>query len=296
MRKKILFIVNPISGVGKQKLIEHSVDKNLDKRLYEPEIIYTERAGHAYDIARENCHNFEIITAVGGDGSVSETGTGLIGSPASLAIIPTGSGNGLARALGIPLDINSAVKLLNNCKTEKIDTLQCNEIPFVNVAGVGFDAHIAHLFAGYGKRGFLSYIRIILREFRDYPGVLLKINADGQESERQAFLATFANSSQYGNDGHIAPLAVLNDGYMDVCIVRRFNFLHAPFLALRLFRKNIHKSKFMETYRAKEVFVDLQHDGNIQYDGEPATTGKRLHIKILPSSLNVIVSKNHHIG
>ena len=169
MKKKICFIVNPISGVGRQKVIEELIDKYLDRTIFEYEISYTKAAKHATELAKEAAkRNVDIVVAVGGDGSVNEVSRGLIGTKTAMAIIPTGSGNGLARYLNISLNLKSAMTIINQCNIKTIDTIQLNNETFANVAGIGFDAHIGWEFAKFGKRGFSSYLKVITREFPKY--------------------------------------------------------------------------------------------------------------------------------
>jgi len=225
LKKKIRFIVNPISGVGRQKIIEKLIDEQLNRTLFDYEIVYTKASKHATELAKEalanNCH---IVVAVGGDGSVNEIAKGLVGSNTSIAIIPTGSGNGLARHLQIPLDLKKAMALINASKKTTIDTIQLNEETFVNVAGVGFDAHIGWEFAKFGKRGLLSYIKLILRELPKYKAQDFELIIDGKSIHQKAFLISFANGSQWGNNAHIAPLADAADGFMDIAILKNVSF------------------------------------------------------------------------
>ena len=162
MKKRICFIINPVSGIGKQKVVEQLIQEQLSSSDFEIEINYTQAPHHATELSKKASATFDIVVAVGGDGSVNEVSKGLLHSKATLAILPCGSGNGLARHLGIPVDLKKAIQLLAKGKSIKIDTALINGLHFANVAGVGFDAHIAHRFAAYGKRGFLSYIKIVI--------------------------------------------------------------------------------------------------------------------------------------
>jgi len=163
-KKKIQFIINPISGVGRHNLIEKYIDKRIDKAVFDYDISYTKHQLHGTQIAGEAIKiNYEIIVAAGGDGSINEIAQKLIGSNTILGIIPTGSGNGLAHHLNIPVNILQAIDVINKLKTIKIDTATINNNIFVSIAGVGFDAHVAKKFAKAKKRGFLTYFKIVLR-------------------------------------------------------------------------------------------------------------------------------------
>jgi len=289
LTKRICFIVNPISGIGKQKVIEKLIDERLDHTKFEYEITYTKAAKHAMELAaKAAADQFDIVVAVGGDGSVNETAAGLIGTQTAMAIIPTGSGNGLARHLGIPLNLKKALEVINAGYETVIDSVQLNEHIFVNVAGIGFDAHIGWEFAKFGKRGFSSYLKIISREFPRYKAQDVELIIDGKSSIKKAFLISFANGSQWGNNAYIAPAADCRDGLIDIAILKDFNLLSAISIGYRLFKKTIHKSAALETIKAKEVIV--RQPGTIAHiDGEPIETGNELRIKVNPLSLRIII-------
>ncbi|HEX8515499.1 MAG TPA: diacylglycerol kinase family protein [Bacteroidia bacterium] len=289
MKKKICFIVNPISGVGRQKLIEKLIDESLDRTIYEYQIVYTRAAKHAIELAREAAFNrTDVVVAVGGDGSVNETAKGLVNTQTAMAIIPTGSGNGLARHLMIPLKLKKAMEIINRGKTTMIDTIRLNDETFVNVAGIGFDAHIGWEFAKFGKRGFSSYVKVILREFPKYKAQDFELVIDGKSTTKNAYLISFANGSQWGNNACIAPGADISDGIMDIAVLKDFNLFTGILIGYRLFQKTLHLSSHLETIRAKEVIV--RQKGNIAHiDGEPIECGKELKIKVDHLSLKVII-------
>ena len=289
MKKKICFIVNPISGVGRQKVIEKLIDESLNRLLFDYEIAYTKAAKHATELAREAAaRGFDIVVAVGGDGSVNETARGLIGTATAMAVIPAGSGNGMARQLKIPLNLKKAIAVINAGKETAIDTMLFNEETFVNVAGVGFDAHIVWEFAKFGKRGFSSYIKLVLREFPRYKAENYELIVDGKVLPKTAFLISFANGSQWGNNAYIAPGATMNDGHMDIAILKEFSLLSTVAIAYRLFRKTLPDSSFLEIIRCKEAFLK-QKNTVAHIDGEPLEIGNEVLIKIHPLSLKVIV-------
>lgn len=289
MKKKICFIVNPISGVGRQKVIEKLIDQHLNRTLFEYEIAYTKAAKHATELAKQAvADNFNIVVAVGGDGSVNEISKGLIGTTTSLAIIPTGSGNGLARHLKIPLDLKKAMSVINNAKETLIDSIQFNNETFINVAGIGFDAHIGWEFAKFGKRGFSSYLKVIIREFPKFKIQDFELIINGKTLHKKAFLITFANGSQWGNNAHIAPLADIADGLMDIAILKDFSLLNIISIGYKLFRKTLHESSHLEIIKTKEVIIK-QSNTIAHIDGEPIEIGNTISIKVNPLSLRVIV-------
>lgn len=290
MKKKIYFIVNPISGVGRQKIIERLIDQNLDRTLYDYEIAYTKAAKHAIELSKQAAaKGFDVVVAVGGDGSVNEVARGLIGTQSALAIIPAGSGNGLARHLQIPIHLKKAMDIINKGNSKVIDTMLLNDEAFVNVAGIGFDAHIGWEFAKFGKRGFASYLKVIQREFPKYKAQEFEITIDNKTITKKAYLISFANGSQWGNNALIAPLADISDGFMDLVVVNDVSLLKSISIGLRLFSKTIHKSAHVEVFKVKEASIKQQHS-IAHIDGEPIKTGQNITVKVNPLSLNVIIA------
>lgn len=289
MKKRICFIVNPISGIGKQKIIEKLVEQTLNKSLFDYEIVYTKAAKHATELAQQAVQNrFDIVVAVGGDGSVNETARGLVGTSASLAVIPAGSGNGLARHMKIPLNLKKAMEVINSGKEVSIDTMLLNNEIFINVAGVGFDAHIGREFAKYGKRGFSSYLKVIQREYPKYRAQDYELIVNGETLYKKAFLISFANGSQWGNNAHIAPLADNRDGFIDIVVLKDVSFFNSLTIGYRLFRKTVHQSPYLEIIKSREAIIK-QKNTIAHIDGEPIDIGNQITIRVNPLSLKVIV-------
>ncbi len=287
--KKILFIVNPVSGVGRKNIVVKLIKKQLDKQQFDYRITYTQAPKHATELAHEAAaKNFYAVVAIGGDGTVNEIGKGLVGTQTAMAFLPAGSGNGLARHLKIPINLSKAMSVINSGRIISIDTVNMNNEMYVGMAGIGFDAHIGWKFATFGKRGFWSYVKIFLREYPKYKAQDYEICLDGKTISKNAFLISFANGSQYGNNAAIAPEADLQDGLLDVCVLKNFPLYSVPYLAWRLFNQLMHQSKYMETFRTKEILIKQNSDA-AHIDGEPVQLGKELKIKVNPLSLKVIV-------
>lgn len=293
MRKKILFVINPISGGRDKKRMPALIEKHLDKNIYDFRISFTERVEHGYMLAKAAVkENFDIVVAVGGDGTVNEISKAIINTNVALGIIPFGSGNGLARSLKIPLKTSKAIEVLNNSKTDKIDSATLNNHFFFNVAGSGFDAHISECFAKNNIRGFIGYIKTTLQELKKYTPQEYSITYDGKNIIRKAFIVSIANSSQYGNDAHIAPRADVKDGWLDIVVVKPILWYLIPFLAIRMFLKTAESSSYVEMFRAKKIEIKREYDAAIHIDGEPRIEQKDMNIEIIPLSLNVIIPKN----
>ena len=290
MRKKILFIINPISGGRDKQRIPGLIEEHLDKNKYEHRISFTERVEHGYMLAKAAVKDeYDIIVAVGGDGTVNEISKAIINTKVSLGIIPFGSGNGLARSLKIPLKTEKAIAILNRGKSDKIDSAKFNDDYFFNVSGSGFDAHISECFAKNNIRGFAGYIKTTFQELKKYIPQEYEINLDGKTIIRKAFMVSIANSSQFGNEAHIAPRADVKDGWLDVVVVKPIRWFMIPILALRMFNKSAESSSYVEIFKAKKIFIKREYIAAIHLDGEPSIGKKDLQIEIIPLSLNVIV-------
>lgn len=289
-KQKIRFIINPISGNNKKKAIQELIEKEIDHSKFNIDFKYTAYSKHATLLAEEAVNEqFDIIVAVGGDGTVNEVSKALIGSKTKFAIIPSGSGNGLGRFLKIPLNPNKAIKIINSQHIFKMDAIKINDEYFVNIAGLGFDAHIAHLFANYGKRGLKSYLKLILKEYSKYNPEKYKLKIDGQIVEKEAFLISFANSSQFGNNAHIAPLAEINDGLIDICVLKQFPVWRSLFIAFLMYSKGLTKSKYYEVSKAREIEISNQKELKAHIDGDPILFSNNLKISIIPESIQVII-------
>lgn len=289
-REKVLFIVNPISGKGRRGDILKNINKNLDLSRFEPVIVATACKHDAVNITKDYLSKgFKNIIAVGGDGTVNEVARGMVNTDAVMGIIPKGSGNGLSRHLHIPMNINRAIRLINNNKIASIDYGLINDIPFFCTAGVGFDAHIGHHFANLGKRGFQNYVKTTFKEFFTYKPQPYKLTSDSIHIEKEAFLITVANASQWGNNAYIAPGASVQDGLLDITVVSPFPKFLSPAYGIMLFSRMVDKSHFVETFRVSELVVERENPGYVHYDGEPTSMGKVLTFKIKPKGLNIFI-------
>jgi len=233
---------------------------------------------------------FAAIVAVGGDGTVSEMGRRLVGKGLALGIIPTGSGNGLARHLRIPLALTGALEVIQKGRTAAIDTASLNGTRFLSIAGVGFDALIADRFEKSGMRGLVSYVRESGLAIATYERETYGISVDDEEPrQQQAFLLAVANSTQYGNDARIAPLASLSDGMLDLCIIPKPPWKELASTLARLFRGELHHSSALKIRKGKKIVITRATPGPAHVDGEPLLLGERLEFLVEPGNLQVII-------
>ncbi|WP_345948766.1 diacylglycerol kinase family protein [Mucilaginibacter sp. PAMB04274] len=293
MKTRALFVINPVAGGKSKDHVPPLIQQHLDKKAIDHTIVFTEEAGHAHWLAKEACATYDAIIAVGGDGTVNEVASAVVNSKAALGILPFGSGNGLSRFLGIPMDTVKAIQNINNFKVELIDAGQINGQWFFNMAGMGFDAHISQVFARQKTRGFITYFKAAIKEIISYKSQQYQLTIDGKAYNRDAFMLSFANSSQYGNNAHVSPKASVQDGLLDVCVIKPFPLYRFPEMGLRMFTKTADTSSFVEIIRGKEIRVSRNAPGPAHLDGEPQTLGADAEIKIMPLSLNVIVGPQY---
>lgn len=293
--KKIVFIINPISGTGRKEIVEAAIHTHLDKDIFRPVIRYTEYVGHAAEIARQEAESgTEIVVAVGGDGTVNEVGRSLVNTQTALGVIPCGSGNGLARHLRIPMETEEAVKLINECFIQSIDYGTINGEAFFCTCGVGFDAFISMKFAEAGKRGVATYVEKTLQDGFTYKPERYKVEIDGDATVHEAFLIACANASQYGNNAYIAPNASTRDGLLDVTILTPFTTLAAPQIVVQMFNRKLESNSHVKTFRAKHVRITRESEGAAHIDGDPKMMGSIIDVEIHPAALLAVT--NGHEG
>ena len=287
---KLLFIINPKSGISKKRDLPELITKNIDGNLFDVSIKFSNKAGNVTELAEVAvAENFNAVVAVGGDGSVNEVAKVLINTDVHLGIIPCGSGNGIARALNIPLNIIEAINIINRFETKRIDTASINNEPYLGIAGVGFEAHIASLFMLSKKRGFMNYIKLVFLEFWKFQSNYLVLHVDGKEIYSGCiFTAAASNTNQYGNGAFIAPSAKADDGVLNFTIIKKVSFLNAPNTIYRLFNKSLNNSK--NTISAVGKAAVFKTDSiYFHKDGEAQTTDGEIKVRINPLSLSVII-------
>ena len=290
-KRHILFIVNPISGVKKKTSVLKQIENGIDATHFTYEIVLTEYAGHAAELAKKAAEEgVDIVVAVGGDGTVNEVARSLVHSNSALGIIPRGSGNGLARHLQIPMDVKKALKIINQASIQCLDYGKINGHPFFCTCGVGFDAFVSLKFAESGKRGPLSYVENTLREGLRYQPDTYTIETENGVTKHKAFLVACANASQYGNNVYIAPNASMSDGLMDIIIMEAFNTIESPQIILQLLNKTIDTNSHVKTIQAKKVRITRSTNGVAHCDGDFFMTGDTIDVELIQKSFNVVVN------
>ena len=270
--KRITFIVNPVSGGKDKRKVLAAIDRYLDRSAFSYEVRETGKAGDATAWAR-SC-DADIVVAVGGDGTVSEVATGLLGTGKALGIIPCGSGDGLALHLGISRNPAKAVRALNAGRIARIDAARLDGRPFFCTAGVGLDADVAWDFARSPKRGLGTYISTAWGLWKHGDRAhRYRVTTDAGTWSGPAVIITVGNANQWGNEARIVPKASLRDGLLDVTVVEPFSTWEIPFLAAQLMTGKADASRRVRSFRSARVQISRDHPGPAHCDGDPRRFG-----------------------
>jgi len=292
IKKKIVFIVNPKAGITpKSKVVIELLAGNIiPSSRFIPEVLFTERIGHATELAKDAiAKGADIIVASGGDGTVNEVACAMVDTDIPMGILPAGSGNGLARCLGISMSYALALRTIIKGNTKVMDVAYVNDMLYTSIAGIGFDAFVAQKFSESVIRGMISYMQIILNEFSSYKPLNYTLTIDGVQIEKQALMIIFANSDQFGFNTRIAPDAKVDDGLLDICIIKKMPVSQLMTVGYHLMKGTPGKSGFAEYYKGKEITIENISDPLMNIDGEPKIIKSPVSIKIKPLSLRVIV-------
>jgi diacylglycerol kinase (ATP) len=288
-KKNIHFIINPIAGTRRIANFEQLILQHLDLTKFNPSFSFTTKESRGEEIAKEAIEKgAEVIIAVGGDGTVNTIASTLIHKNTIFGIIPNGSGNGLALCLGISTQIPKAIKIINDFNIKKIDTGIYNNKPFIGIAGIGFDAHIANLFNKNKKRGLINYVKLVVKEFFSYQEQLYQLEVDGKKLEKKLFMINICNSNQFGNNVIIAPNAYLDDGLFDLILVRKPFYYSIPKVAFMFWRNKIEKLKEVEVIKCPQFSVHSRVK-SLNVDGEHVELNEPVFFKIEPLSLQILV-------
>jgi diacylglycerol kinase (ATP) len=285
------FILNPTAGPNRRRDTPALIAQHFGPLEADYVVRLTERAGHAVELAAAAAaEGYEVVVAVGGDGTVNEVGRGLLGTVAALGIVPQGSGNGLARHLKVPLNLAAALRRLARPDFSRMDVGRINGHPFFCTAGLGFDAHVSQHFAQAGTRGLSTYVKVTLREYRRFRAVPVRIEMNGQQLlETSCYVLAFANASQYGNNAYIAPLADLRDGLLDVCLIDDMPVWRALKVTMGLVMGNLPQSKAAEYFHTARAHVAAPQPLGFHVDGDYMGHATEFAVELLPLALAVAV-------
>lgn len=295
--RKIIYLVNPISGTSKKDGIRKLIERETTAQGIYFEIESTNVAGD-YDYLRDKVQRerFTDIVIIGGDGTVNQVTSALRECDVRFGIIPVGSGNGLARAACIPMKPQQSLALIFEGMAKKVDAFLINEQYSCMLSGIGFDAQVAHDFANKSTRGLMMYTQqSIINYFKAHP-YQFEIEIDNFSFFSDAFFISIANSNQFGNNVTIAPQASINDGLLDIVIVQKMNKAKLPFAILQQIRGNNKLQQLVEDMTEKNILYfqtpslkikNLKH-APLHIDGEPKETAESFNISIIRDSFDLI--------
>lgn len=289
-KKHLVFIINPKSGVKREKQVQQAIDKSLDQDRFTYELIHTEYARHGTELAKQAAEKGAFaVVAVGGDGSVNDIVAGLDGTDTALAIIPKGSGNGMARSIGVPLKTEEAIQVINRGNYINMDVAYANGKPFVSNAGVAFDALISKKFAKSVRRGLAVYSWLVTRHMWSYKEWEWDITIDGESFKEKAFIISVANGKQFGYNFQIAPEASWTDGLLDVVVIKKFPKFLGGALVLRAMVGTITKSPYVNHYTGKKITITNPNLCLMQSDGDAYDCINSIDFHVEPGKQVVLV-------
>jgi YegS/Rv2252/BmrU family lipid kinase len=293
MKIKILFIINPRSGVSEKHDIPELIYQYLDNSKFDAQIEFTKYSGHGFRLASEAvAKQFDVVCAVGGDGSVHNVGVALVNTQVKLAIIPAGSGNGYARHYAIPTRVREALLTINQMKVRTVDVGKINRKYFLGVTGFGFDAHIAAKFAKRKRRGFSPYVFLVLREYFRFSEKQYHIEFEsGKKIASKAWMVTVSNATEFGSGFCVSPFSDTQDGELEMTILRKPPIWASLGLIRRFFKGTAPFSPYIKTYRFKKASVSCDYN-NVHADGEPIKLRMPIEVEVFPKGLKLIVGEN----
>lgn len=295
--RKIIYLLNPISGTSGKEGLRKLIDRETTAQGI-PFIMEETNVRGDYDHIKDRVlrEKYTDVVMIGGDGTVNQVTNALRGLPVRFGIIPVGSGNGLARAAGIPMKPQQSLALVFAGTAKKVDAFLINDHYSCMLSGIGFDAQVAHDFASKASRGLMTYTQqSIINYFKAHP-YQFEIILDNFSFFSDAFFISVANSNQFGNNFTIAPQASLNDGLLDIVIVQKMNKAKLPFAILQQIRGNNKLQQLVEDMTEKNILYfqtpsitikNLKH-APLHIDGEPRETSEEFSVQILKDCFELI--------
>lgn len=287
--QRALLIVNPISGGIDKKTLVRKASERLAEIGYSTDARFTRASGHAATLAYEAIKGgYDAVIVAGGDGTINEAAAALRNSGMPMGIIPCGSGNGLARHIGIPPDVDRALDIIAARNIQPCDCGLANGFPFFCTFGLGFDAAVSESFASSKKRGPISYVKSAVSELLSFHPANYKLTINGRSLEFKAFLFTVANASQYGNNAFIAPGASIRDGLLDITVFHDGNPIALAAAGLDLFTGHLDRNLIVQTFRVREATVETDAV-SAHLDGDPTHLSSPIEIKCVPGALQLFL-------
>ncbi len=263
-------------------------ETRLSAAGFSVDVRFTAAAGDATEYGREAVEKgYYGVLAAGGDGTVNETARALCDSDVAMGILPTGSGNGLARHIDMPMDLSKALDVIAERNIISADYGTVNRQPFFCTFGIGFDAAVSHRFARQNRRGRMMYVKSAIDEYLHYHPQEYTISANGKVLTEKAFLIACCNASQYGNNAYIAPDASIIDGLLDFTIIHAGDPIETAFVGLDLMTGYINKNILINSFKAPSAVITRRSDGPAHIDGEPLMMDEAMYIQCHESSLKL---------
>lgn len=293
-KRRVRLVVNPASGTTAKHRIARYAARRLGEMGYEVETRVTDGPGHATELAREAAASgYYAVIACGGDGTVNEVATALCDTDTALGIIPAGSGNGLARHVGITVDVDRSLRVIAENNIISADCGMANGRPFFCTFGVGFDAAVSERCARQRRRGLIMYLKTMIDEYIGYSPEEYEIEVDGRTIVERAFLVVCCNASQYGNNAFIAPDASITDGLLDLTIVHACNPVRQALVGVDLMTGFIGKNALIDTVRVSSATIRRRRAGAAHIDGDPAVMSDCIHIECRRRTLRIFSPTEH---
>lgn len=294
-KMKLMAIINPISGTEGKEAIPATIDRIINHDTFDVEVATTQYASHATELAHHAVDDgYNGVIAIGGDGTINEVASALRDTPVALGIVPCGSGNGLARHLDIPLNVERALSIINLCHIENLDYCTVNERPFFCTCGIGFDALVSEKFAQAGRRGPITYLQKALSEYLKYRSEVYSIETADKVITEKAFIIACGNASQYGNNAFITPQASMTDGLVDVTVILPFTPIDTAIMGLLLFTKHLDQDTNIHSFRTSGLTIHRPKAEMMHIDGEPVMMPADLHIRCHKGGIKIFLPGNEN--
>lgn len=282
--EKVAFIINPFSAKKNYQPFLNELKKKIKDPLY----YISESIQGTDDFIQKHFNTTDIFVAIGGDGTISTVAKNLINTEKILAIFPAGSGNGFSNETRFNKNLDELLEKIDAKKSRKIDTFTVNDKLSINVSGTGFDGKVVKEFEKT-DRGFKNYIKVSLKTFFNYKPIKIKFFDEAyQQYNGKYLMLNIANTRQFGNNAYIAPNASKSDGLVDIVLVKKFPLTYSALFAFRMFTKKLKDDEYVTYLPVSEIKFKVSTK-NWHLDGEFNKIKSPVHVKVLPSSLTILI-------